>query len=58
MEEKVPRAVAVTVIRVRDGRPIGAIRTGVTERSPVADTGGGKKNVGGYVVAFSRIERK
>ena len=39
------------VIRVRDGRPVDAVRTCSVERSPVAAPSGGKKNTIGKIIA-------
>ena len=39
------------VIRVRDGRPVDAVRTCSVERSPVAATSGRKKNTIGNIIA-------
>ena len=48
-EVEAPR-VAVAV-RVRDGRPVVAVRTGTVERSTVAEVGAGKEDAIGGVVA-------
>lgn len=48
-EAEVPRGVAAA--RVRDGRPVEAVRTGTDERSPVAVAGAGEKDAVGSIVA-------
>ena len=49
IEDEVPR-LGVVVVRVRNGRPVGASRTGMAERHPVAEAGTGKEYAGGSII--------
>ena len=51
IEEEVPRA--VVVVRMRNGRPIEAERTGIVERSLVAVTGAGEKDTRRSKIVFT-----
>ena len=50
IEAEVPR-LGVVVVRVRNGRPVGASRTDMAERRPVAEAGTGKKDAAGSIIA-------